>query len=165
MSMIRGGKKNTGLGHSGDSVAAEDVRQLPPKGLFDVPGFPMISAAEQRVRHAQLMSAANPDNQSMLCGLANCLLKAGRVDEAEAHYRKSMALGPHVGTLVNCACLLLNQRGKTDDASELFKKALEADPTNPSALNNYAHILCKVGRACVCMLVCAHLCVRESMDD
>lgn len=69
----------------------------------------------------------------------------GRTDEAEEYFRKSLAVGGrHTGTLVNLA-VLCERRGRNDEACGLYQKALDANPTNPEALSNYAHSLCKRG--------------------
>jgi Tfp pilus assembly protein PilF len=86
--------------------------------------------------------------QTILCGLAGRLEQHGRGEEAEVHYRESLALGSvHIGTLVNYACFL-DQRDRSEEACSLYQKALAVDPSNPAALGNYAHNLCKAGDYC-----------------
>ena len=86
--------------------------------------------------------------QTILCGLAGRLEQLGRGEEAEVHYRESLALGSvHIGTLVNYACFL-DQRDRSEEACSLYQKALAVDPSHPAALGNYAHNLCKAGDYC-----------------
>ena len=73
-------------------------------------------------------------------------MRLGRLDDAEEYYRKSLAISrDHLSTLVNYAVLLEDCRSESIEACDLYRRALDIDSSNPVALGNYAHILCKLG--------------------
>ena len=99
-----------------------------------------------QLQRAEKAHALKPTDQSIMCGLATCLMRLGRLDDAEEYYRKSLAISrDHLSTLVNYAVLLEDCRSKSIEACYLYRRALDIDSSHPVALGNYAHILCKLG--------------------
>jgi Flp pilus assembly protein TadD len=68
--------------------------------------------------------------------LGNALSRAGRVEEAKAHYEKALRLKPDMTDAWNNLGNLLMQEGKVDEAASLFQKALQIKPDNIEALVN-----------------------------
>jgi Tfp pilus assembly protein PilF len=64
----------------------------------------------------------------------------GRLDEAEASYRKALALAPaHARAHNNLGCIL-HLRGELDAALACYRRALDLEPGLPEASQNYASI-------------------------
>ncbi|MDX2221192.1 MAG: tetratricopeptide repeat protein [Rhodospirillaceae bacterium] len=72
--------------------------------------------------------------------------QAGKLDEAEAGYRKAMALNPNVALVYNNLGVLMYSRGKHEDAIALQKKAQALDPRNSMSFNNMGVALNKLER-------------------
>ncbi len=69
------------------------------------------------------------------------LLAQGRVEEAEAMFRKAVKADPqHALAINNLAAALLRQK-KLDEAIATYEQAIKADPKHGMALNNLARLL------------------------
>ncbi len=77
-------------------------------------------------------------------GLA--LDKAGRTEEAIAHYRQALALKPDYPEAHNNWGLALNKTGRGEEAIEHFQRALDIKPDYYNAHNNWGIVLDKMGR-------------------
>ena len=145
----QGGRTQRRADRPGCSLSASPARPMADKEGGDAAELDRLTALLREARKKlALRPGENQHVQTILCGLAGRLEQHGRGEEAEVHYRESLALGSvHIGTLVNYACFL-DQRDRSEEACSLYQKALAVDPSHPAALGNYAHNLCKAGDYC-----------------
>jgi tetratricopeptide (TPR) repeat protein len=71
--------------------------------------------------------------------------RAGRLDEAIADYKQSLAINPHYAEANNNVGQALTQRGRPRDGLEMFRAALKANPNLVSAHNNLGNALADDG--------------------
>jgi len=84
-------------------------------------------------------SSQTPGEQAAfdaLVALAKREANAGRLAEAEAAYRKILALRPDFGEACNNLGKVLLDQGKLDEAATQFERALAINPNFPDAYNN-----------------------------
>ena len=67
--------------------------------------------------------------------------RAGRLDEAEALYRRMLRADAGNFSALHMLGFLQAQQGRFDDAATLLGKALKARPGEPATLGHYAHAL------------------------
>lgn len=72
--------------------------------------------------------------QNLESGLAHH--RAGRLAEAERHYRKALQADPDQPDALHLLGLIAHQSGKNELAAQLIARALEIKPANPEALVN-----------------------------
>jgi Tfp pilus assembly protein PilF len=72
--------------------------------------------------------------------------RAGRLDDAIADYKRSLAINPHYAEANNNLGQALTQGGRPRDGIELFRAALESDPNLLSAHNNLGNALADDGK-------------------
>jgi len=89
------------------------------------------------------MTAADAGAQ-VQAGLAHH--QAGRLGEAEAAYRRALALAPGHSDALHLTGVLAYQHGRLDEAVDLYRRAVAANPAYPAALNNLATALKDSGR-------------------
>jgi Flp pilus assembly protein TadD len=77
--------------------------------------------------------------------LAVASVQAGKLEDAEAHYRKALA-GKATAETHNGLGYVLARRGRTDEAVAEFRKAIDANPKFTPACNNLAEALVKQGK-------------------
>ncbi len=88
--------------------------------------------------------ATNPEHHEARLSLAEALAAAGRLDEAIAGYRATLAIDPSVPSAIaahNNLARILAGRGDLDTAVAHWSAALELDPDRLSVLNNLAYAL------------------------
>ncbi len=74
--------------------------------------------------------------------LGKVYLELGRVDDAEAAFRKAIALGPSDNSAHVDLATLLRERGlRLDEAEALYRKALEIEPDDAVALDGLGIVL------------------------
>jgi tetratricopeptide (TPR) repeat protein len=73
--------------------------------------------------------------------------QAGRLDEAERDYRKSLEISPAYPNANNNLGHLLEQRGRSADAIPFYRAAIAAKPDLLEAHNNLGNALSDVGQA------------------
>ncbi len=78
--------------------------------------------------------------------LADTLSRAGRLDEAVAHYREAARLTPGDSEMWNNLGHALRRQGKDGEAFACFLKAVRANPDNVKALGNAGSMLASRGR-------------------
>lgn len=64
------------------------------------------------------------------------LQQMGRLDEAEAGYRKAMRMNPNVALLYSNLGVVLYSQGRLEESIPIYKKAIALDPTLSMAHNN-----------------------------
>lgn len=75
------------------------------------------------------------------------LVRQGRLDEAEAAYRKSIAAAPEKAQAYNnLAVLLADRPGRAEEAVALARNALALDPANPRVLDTLGYALYQHGK-------------------
>jgi tetratricopeptide (TPR) repeat protein len=90
--------------------------------------------------------AAGPQTASEWFSVGYAKESAGEYAEAEATYRKALALGgPEARTCFNLANAL-NAQGQKAAAAERYRQAVEIDPVDADAWNNLATVLEELGK-------------------
>jgi tetratricopeptide (TPR) repeat protein len=92
------------------------------------------------------MTAADPTREEPatlddLAARAHQALGAGRLPEAEAVYRKIVALWPGIAAAHNNLGIILAQQGKLDEALAQFERAVALEPNFAEAHNNLGNVL------------------------
>jgi protein O-mannosyl-transferase len=72
--------------------------------------------------------------------------RAGRLDEAIADYRQSLAINPHYAEANNNLGQALTERGRPRDGLAMFRAALDANPGLLAAHNNLGNALADDGK-------------------
>ena len=86
------------------------------------------------------------DNSSVgHVGWANLLLKKDRVDEAEAHATRAVAIAPDYAQAHNDLGVALARRGKLDEAANEYLRALSIEPANDEARSNLGVVTARLG--------------------
>lgn len=99
--------------------------------------------SEEAIWRATL--AENPHSWMVHKTLGLVLKLEGRIDEAEAAYRKSIHLKPQAETLYNLA-IILEGRGQPLEASRLYQEALALNPYHWAIYNNLGSVQARLGR-------------------
>jgi protein O-mannosyl-transferase len=90
--------------------------------------------------------AVTADNGVIRRCLADTLSRAGRLDEAVAHYREAARLTPGDSEMWNNLGHALHRQGNDGEAFECFLNAVRANPDNVKALGNVGTMLASRGR-------------------
>jgi tetratricopeptide (TPR) repeat protein len=89
---------------------------------------------------------SNPDAWQAHDNLASALLQQGQVDQAIAHFQKSVQIWPQDVLAHNGLGVALVRGGRVDEAISEFGKAAELEPTDASARINLANLLFQKGQ-------------------
>ncbi len=87
-----------------------------------------------------------PDNENLVLGRCDLLLRTGRLDDAIAEYRRALKRWPDSALTLNALGYTLADR--TDqyaEAEKLIRKALSLDPENPAIIDSFGWVLYKLG--------------------
>lgn len=97
---------------------------------------------------SQLMGAieADPGVAAYHSSRATICRRLGRLDDAEAGYRASLALQPDQVHIHNDFAVLLQERGRLDEAEERFRAALAIQPDFAEGQCNLGNLLADLGR-------------------
>jgi len=138
----------SGRGSEAVPVLAAFVRRASSAGVWNELGMLYdagkdLEAAEQAYRQALTTAPAGPGADRIRNNLGYNLVLQKRPDEAEAEFRRALALNPKSATAHNNLGAVLAQRGDTDGAFEQFRLATEDVAT---AHNNLAVVLLELGR-------------------
>ena len=131
-----------------DSVRT--VRSAAAARLAEVPaGF--LTAAQLREQAAVLaefvaIQQYTSDMPSGPYNLANLEMIQGRYTEAEAHYRRALAIDEQFIPARTNLALLLSHLGRNADAATLLREVVAAEPGNAVAAFNLALLLAEEGR-------------------
>jgi len=125
----------------GLAVAPENVE------LLNSLGFALFQQGESREAVAALEKAleVDPKHAKAHNNLALAAIDLGELEVAEAHYRESLAVEPQPA-IYNDLGFVLERQGLADEASQLYRKALELDPKSASAHYNLAASLARSGQ-------------------
>ncbi|MCU0723263.1 MAG: AAA family ATPase [Planctomycetes bacterium] len=102
-------------------------------------------ASEDLVRSLREALRATPDNAALRRCLAEALAGLGRLDQAEAEFRRALALAPKDEALQVGLADLFFRRGEDSKALVIVESLLKADPTPGRALVLHARLLLKSG--------------------
>lgn len=72
--------------------------------------------------------AVKPDHAGLRYNLGSSLLQTGRLDAAETHLRKTLALGEYEGRACKALGVIAQKRGDTDRALGYLRRALRCNP-------------------------------------
>lgn len=88
-----------------------------------------------------------PDDESILLGRAELLVRMDRIDEAIASYRQILRKFPKSAIVQNAlGYTLADKTTKYSEASRLIRKALKAQPNSPAVIDSYGWVLYKQGK-------------------
>jgi tetratricopeptide (TPR) repeat protein len=93
------------------------------------------------LRHLELVD----DDQQTLVQIGKCYSDLDRLDEAETALRRALAESDDATGYYNLG-FVMEQRERTADAEEYYRRTLRVDPTHASANNNLAALLAESGR-------------------
>jgi len=132
----------------GDEIRA--VRIAAGHQLAAVPAEQMTDAQRSAVEHALdeyraelRMHADRPDSHLNL-GVLN--LDLGRLEQAEAAYRRALEIDPAFGPASVNLVDLLRLTGRDDESTEVFEQALRAGPNDATLLHAQGLLLVRQGR-------------------
>jgi tetratricopeptide (TPR) repeat protein len=97
-----------------------------------------VAADEARAAYERVL-ALQPDHADARVNLGRLLHEAGRLEEAETHYRRALQYGEHALAAYNLA-LVLEDLGRPTDALREYARALAADPQLAEAHYNLARL-------------------------
>lgn len=97
------------------------------------------SAPAKAVEAYQTALQKNPAHLEARINLGRLLHELGRLEDAEAQYRRVLAHGPHALASFNLA-VLLEDSGRVDEAIAAYQDTLTEDPTSEDAYFNLSRI-------------------------
>jgi tetratricopeptide (TPR) repeat protein len=110
-------------------LAGGAIEAAPDRGLA-------ISVIERLIASPEL-----PDDKAVLVGLSQLALKLERNDLAESLAERASERLPAAPEVWFWRARLANAAGKTDEAREILRKSVEANPDDPEILRTYAVLL------------------------
>ncbi|MEW6271660.1 MAG: tetratricopeptide repeat protein [Thermodesulfobacteriota bacterium] len=118
----------------------------PRAEIYSDYGFTMARMNRPREAFAAYRKALelDPDCASAHFNLAAALVLAGKLPEAESHYRRALA-GRDTAETHNGLGYVLVRQGRMDEGNAEFRKAIETDPQYTPAYNNLADALARQG--------------------
>jgi Flp pilus assembly protein TadD len=133
-----------------DEAAAQyeaSLRLQPKAEIWSDLGFIMarLGRSEDAMADYRKALALDPNCASAHFNLAVAFVQEGRLEEAEAHYRRALR-GRKNAETHNGLGYVLAREGRTDEAVAEFRKAIAADPKFTPADNNLAEALAKQGK-------------------
>ena len=88
-----------------------------------------------------------PENQGLILGRADLLLRTGKLDEAIAQYRSAKKRWPDSAMVLNAlGYVLADNTEEFIEAEKLIRKALEFDPQSAAIIDSLGWVLYKLGR-------------------
>ncbi|MDD5656628.1 MAG: tetratricopeptide repeat protein [Elusimicrobia bacterium] len=140
---------------AGDLAAAVDVleaahRRWPADdqvAYYLALGYDDIKRGAQAVELLRRVLEIKPDLREARFQLAAILEKAGRIEEAEAQFRRLLADKPDDAAALNYLGYALADRGrKLPEAEELIQRAVMLQPANAAYLDSLGWVHFKLGR-------------------
>ncbi|HET6278093.1 MAG TPA: tetratricopeptide repeat protein, partial [Candidatus Polarisedimenticolia bacterium] len=102
--------------------------------------------SRQAVEILQALLQRQPDSKEAENLLGNIAMDAGRLQDAERHFRRALELEPRYSDGLNSLGLLYDRQGRSDEALQLFRQVIAIDPAYAEAHNNIGLVLQKAGR-------------------
>jgi Flp pilus assembly protein TadD/2-polyprenyl-3-methyl-5-hydroxy-6-metoxy-1,4-benzoquinol methylase len=103
-------------------------------------------AAESANRGARASLTASPEGVGQLLAIALDHHRAGRLPEAEAHYRRILVTAPDHSAALHYLGVLAHQVGRNDAAIELIERAIRIDGNVPDFHYNLGIVFEAMGR-------------------
>ena len=115
--------------------------------IYSALGFVMARLGKPEAALADYRKALelDPKCASAHANLAVAFVQAGKLDDAESHYRQALAGKPTAATHNGLAYVLARQ-GRTDEAVAEYRKAIDLDAGFTPAYNNLAGTLARQGK-------------------
>lgn len=87
-----------------------------------------------------------PDNEWLVLGRSDLLLRIGRVDDSVTAYRTAVKRWPDSASSLNALGYTLADRtDQYEEAEELIRKAIKLDPDSPAIIDSLGWVLFKLG--------------------
>jgi tetratricopeptide (TPR) repeat protein len=101
----------------------------------------------EALEHYDRVISYRPDDEGILLGRAELLVRMDRIDEAIASYLQVLQKYPKSATVQNAlGYTLADKTTKYSEASRLIRKALKAQPDSPAVIDSYGWVLYKQGK-------------------
>ncbi|MGH8673447.1 MAG: tetratricopeptide repeat protein [Burkholderiales bacterium] len=124
--------------------ACEEILRVHAEDVGALNMMAAIAADERKtdegMRWARLAMAVDPTAPAPHYSMGRLCQGAGRLAEAEAHYRRSLELQPDQPKALNNLGAVLHMQGRLDLAVASYRRALELDPELAQANQNLASI-------------------------
>jgi pentatricopeptide repeat protein len=119
----------------------------PRAEIYSDLGFTMARLGKPEEARANYQKALelDPSCASAHLNLAVAFVQAGKLSEAESHYRQALPGRPTAETHNGLGYVLVRQ-GRTDDALREFREAIDVDASYTPAYNNLADALARQGK-------------------
>lgn len=104
-----------------------------------------LRQVEEGLRWAERAIAVDPGAAAPHYCVGRLWELAGRLDSAEASYRRVLGLDPNHAKAHNNLGCVLSLQGRLDEALACYRQALQLDPQQPEANQNYAAITSDAG--------------------
>lgn len=120
---------------------AIDMLQAKAQLLASVERYP------EAVEYYDRLVEYRPDDEGLLLGRGELLLKMGQLDDAIAQYRLATKRWPDSPTSLNALGYTLADRtDRHREAEKLIRKALKYNPESPAIIDSLGWVLYKLGR-------------------
>jgi tetratricopeptide (TPR) repeat protein len=96
--------------------------------------------------HYERLQAADPDNLQSALGMAACYIGLSRLDEAQTTLNRIRYDHPDDTRVLSESGQLALLLGKTREAEDFLRRALDAEPSEPDAVYAYSQALHQLGR-------------------
>jgi tetratricopeptide (TPR) repeat protein len=123
------------------SAAEKELRKYVEAGRFETV---KIALKQKLSAYPEIKSAPLGETEAQT-HLAELLLNFGRVEEAETHARRALALNPNSSQAHVALARVKTNQGKIEEADKLLEKAVRLDPNNFLAHFHYADNLSRNG--------------------
>jgi tetratricopeptide (TPR) repeat protein/Tol biopolymer transport system component len=148
-SFLRAGMANERTGNYPGAVRAyERGLEIEPGNpeLLNALGFALFQQGKSLAAVAALEKAleADPKHSKAHNNMALASIDLGEFEMAEAHYRESLAIEPQPAIYSDLG-FVLERQGLTDEAAEMYRKALELNPESATAHYNLGGSLVRRG--------------------
>lgn len=142
LALVDLGRLEDAASHFEASLAVE-----PRAEIYSDLGFTMARLNRPKEAFASYRKALelDPNSASAHLNLAVAYVQAGKLGEAESHYRQALPGRPSAETHNGLGYVLARQ-DRTDEAYAEYRKAIEIDPKYTPAYNNLADTLARHGR-------------------
>ncbi len=149
-SFLRAGMANERTGNYPGAVRAyERGLAVEPENveLLNSLGFALFQQgkSQEAVVALEKALAVDPKHWKAHNNLALAAIDLGELEVAEAHYRESLAIKPQPA-IYNDLGFVLERQGLTEEAVELYRKAIKLDPESASAHYNLGSSLARSGK-------------------
>jgi Flp pilus assembly protein TadD len=115
--------------------------------LLNALGFSLFQQgrSKEAVVALEKALAIDPKHAKAHNNLALAAIDSGELEVAEAHYRESLAITPQ-SAIYNDLGFVLEREGLSDEAVEMYRKAIKLDPASASAHYNLGSSLARSGK-------------------